>query len=224
MNPGFTTDTYRVSYHGYAHSHMDALCHYPYKDQLYNGFTKADVNTEKGCTKLGIEHLKSGILTRGIIIDIPRLKGVPYLEPGTPIFPEDLDAWEQKTGVKVRPGDAVFVRSGRWARRAQLGPWVVGERVAGLHASSASWFKARDVAVLGGDGPQDVIPSLVDGVNLPVHSLFIVSMGVYVFDHMDLEALAETAARLNRQEFMFTAAPTPVVGGTGFPLNPIATF
>ena len=149
---------------------------------------------------------------------------MPYLEPGTPVFPEDLDAWEKKTGVKVGPGDAVFVRTGRWARREKVGPWKVGENVAGLHASVAPWFKARDVTVLGGDGPQDVIPSLVEGVNLPVHTLFIVSMGVYIFDHMDLEAVADTATRLNRWDFMFTAAPTPIVGGTGFPLNAIATF
>src|SRR5207253_5504425 len=96
MNRGFTTDTYRVSYHGYAHSHIDALCHILYKDQTYNGYARADVNTETGCTKLGIEHLKSGIVTRGILIDIPRLKGVEYLEPGTPVYVEDLEAWEKK--------------------------------------------------------------------------------------------------------------------------------
>ena len=65
MNQGFTTDTYRVSYHGYAHSHIDALCHILYKDQTYNGYARADVNTEKGCTKLGIDNLKHGVVTRG---------------------------------------------------------------------------------------------------------------------------------------------------------------
>jgi ligand-binding sensor domain-containing protein len=103
-------------------------------------------------------------------------------------------------------------------------PIVVSEGVAGLHASTAPWFKARDVAFLGGDGPQDVIPSLVEGVNLPVHTLIIGAMGVHIFDQMDLEAVAETAARLNRWDFMLTAAPYPIVGGTGYPLNAIATF
>jgi kynurenine formamidase len=182
------------------------------------------VNTQKGCVKLGIEHMKSGILTRGIIIDIPRLKSVPYLESGVPIYPEDLDAWEKKTGVKITPGDAVFVRTGRWARREKVGPWKGSDGLAGLHASTVPWLKARDVAFLGGDGPQDVIPSLVEGVNLPVHTLMIGSMGVHIFDHMDLEAVAEKAARLNRWDFMLTAAPYPIVGGTGYPLNAIATF
>jgi kynurenine formamidase len=224
MNRGFSTDTLKINYHGYAHSHMDALCHISYKDQVYNGYPKAEVNTEKGCTKLGIERLKSGILTRGIIIDIPRLTGVPYLEAGVPIFTEDLDSWERKTGVKITAGDAVFVRTGRWARRAKVGPWKASETIAGLHASTVPWFKARDIAFLGGDGPQDVAPALVEGVNIPVHTLIIVSMGVYIFDQMDLEAVADTAARLNRWDFMFTAAPYPIVGGTGYPLNAIATF
>jgi len=101
MNRGFSTDTLKISYHGYAHSHMDALCHYGYKEHLFNGYLKTEVNTEKGCVKLGIEHMKAGVLTRGIIIDIPRLKGLPYLESGVPIYPEDLDAWEKKTGVKI---------------------------------------------------------------------------------------------------------------------------
>ena len=224
MNRGFSTDTLKISYHGYAHSHMDALCHYGYKEHLFNGYLKTEVNTEKGCVKLGIEHMKTGVLTRGIIIDIPRLKGLPYLESGVPIYSEDLDAWEKKTGVKIAAGDAVFVRTGRWARREKLGPWKVSEGVAGLHASTAPWFKARDIAFLGGDGPQDVIPSMVQGINLPVHTLIIGAMGVHIFDQMDLEAVADTAARLNRWDFMLTAAPYPILGGTGYPLNAIATF
>jgi hypothetical protein len=119
MNPGFFMDTYKVSYHGYAHSHIDALCHILYKDQTYNGYSRAEVNTEKGCTKLGIDNLKNGVVTRGILIDIPRLKNVPYLEPGTAIYVEDIEAWEKKAGVKVSPGDAVFV--GRDARSSGRG-------------------------------------------------------------------------------------------------------
>src|SRR5918995_998690 len=126
MNAGFTTDTYRVSYHGYSHSHLDALCHILYKDQTYNGYARADVNTEKGCTKLGIDNLKQGIITRGILLDIPRLKGVPYLEPGTAIYPEDVEAWEKIARVKVSAGDVILLRTGRRARRDKVGPWPVG--------------------------------------------------------------------------------------------------
>jgi kynurenine formamidase len=213
-----------VSYHGYAHSHIDALCHILYRDQTYNGYARAEVNTEKGCTKLGIQNLKDGIVTRGVLVDIPRLRKLPYLEPGTPIYAEDLEAWEKNSGVKIASGDAVLVRTGRWARRAAVGPWNVGQNAAGLHASVAPWLKARGISLLGGDAAQDVVPSMVEGITLPIHTLLITGLGVNLLDNQDLEALGDAAAKLNRWEFMLTVAPVPVTGGTGFPLNAIAIF
>src|SRR3954468_20527271 len=134
MLRGNNMDRYAVSYHGYAHSHIDALCHILYKEQTYNGYARADVNTDKGCAKLGIQNLKDGIVTRGVLIDLPRLRGVPYLEPGTPIYVEDLEAWEKKAGVKIGPGDALFVRTGVWARRKAEGPWLRGRAPGGKSA------------------------------------------------------------------------------------------
>ena len=220
---GGVSDNYNISYHGYSHSHIDSLCHILYKGLMYNGVSQETI-TEKGCSNASIANLQGGIVTRGVLIDIPRLKGVPYLEPGTPIYTEDLEAWEEMAGVTVRPGDALFVRTGRWARRADVGPWAVSEQAAGLHASTMPWIKARDVSFLGSDGVSDVIPSQVEEVGLPVHLLTIVAMGVDLFDNQDLEALAETAARLNRWEFMLVAAPLAVEGGTGSPLNALAIF
>jgi kynurenine formamidase len=224
MNRGLSTDTYKVSYHGYAHSHIDALCHILYKDQTYNGHARADVLTEHGCARLGVQNLTNGIVTRGVLIDIPRLRNVPYLEPGTPVFVEDLEAWERYANVHVHEGDAIFLRTGRWARRAALGPWPVGRNEAGYHASVAPWLKARGVAFIGSDDAQDVTPSLVEGVNLPVHTLAITALGIDILDNQDLEAVADTAARLKRWEFLLTVAPVPVTGGTGFPVNALAIF
>lgn len=224
MLRGNNIDRYAVSYHGYAHSHIDALCHILYKEQTYNGYARADVNTEKGCTKLGIQNLKAGIVTRGVLIDIPRLRNVPYLEPGTALYVEDLEAWEKKSGVKIASGDAVLLRTGRWARRDTLGPWNVGQSAAGLHASVAPWIKARGVSLLGSDAAEDVTPSMVEGIALPIHTLMVTALGVNLLDNQDLEALGETAARLNRWEFMLTINPMPVTGGTGFPVNAIAMF
>ena len=224
MLRGNNLDRYAVSYHGYAHSHIDALCHFLYKEKTYNGYARAEVNTDKGCTKLGIENLKSGIVSRGVLIDIPRLRGVQFLEPGTPVYTEDVEAWEKKTGVKVGSGDVILLRTGRWARRAKLGPWNVGQNAAGFHASIAPWIKARGVSIVGSDAAEDVVPSKVEGVALPVHTLLITAMGINLLDNQDLEALAETAARLNRWEFMISVAPVPVTGGTGFPVNALATF
>jgi kynurenine formamidase len=224
MLRGNNMDRYAVTYHGYAHSHIDALCHILYKEQTYNGFARAEVNTDKGCTKLGIDNLKNGIVTRGVLIDIPRLRGVDYLEPGTAIYAEDVEAWEKKAGVKVGSGDALLLRTGRWARRAKNGPWNVGQSAAGFHASIATWIKARGAAIVGSDAAEDVTPSLVEGVALPVHTLLITALGINLLDNQDLEAVAETAARLKRWDFMITIAPVPVTGGTGFPVNALATF
>ena len=220
----WVTDKFSVSYHGIAHTHMDALCHLVHNGKLYNGFTQQDIS-ERGVKDLSIHHVKGGIFTRAILIDAPRLRGEKYMEPGTPIYPEDLEAWETKAGVKVSSGDVVFIRTGKWARRDELGPWDINrEGLAGLHVSCAKWLRERDVAMLGSDAASDVRPSRIADVDQPVHLLILNAMGMPIFDNCDLEELGRVAERLKRWEFLITAAPIPVEGGTGSPLNPIATF
>lgn len=220
----FRSDRYTLAYHGYAHSHMDSLCHMMAGGQMYNGFVRDDEVTEAGCNRLSIINFKQGIVTRGVLMDIARLKGERYLAPGTPIHVEDLEAWEAEAGVRVEAGDILLVRTGRWARRADVGPWATSEQGAGLHASVAPWLHARGVAMLGGDYTNDAVPSGIDGAVQPIHQLTIVAMGMPLFDNLDLEAVAEEAARQNRWEFMLVAAPLAVEGGTGSPLNPLAIF
>ena len=223
--PGpFRSDRYTFAYHGYAHSHMDSLCHMMHDGRMYNGYVRDDEVTAEGCAKLAISNFKQGIVSRGVLMDIARLKGVDHLEPGTPIYVEDLEAWEREAGVTVEPGDILFVRNGRWARRAALGAWETGRESAGLHASAAPWLRERGVAMLGADGTNDVLPSGVDGVTQPIHQLTIVAMGIPLFDNLDLEAVAAEAARQNRWEFLLVAAPLAMDGGTGSPLNPLAIF
>lgn len=217
-----TSDTFFISYHGTAHTHMDSLCHFVYDGKIYNGYS-SDTVGENGAVKNSIINFKNGIMTRGVLMDMARHKGVDWLEPGTPIYPEDLDAWERKAGVKVGAGDVMIVRTGRWARRDALGPWPP-QQLAGLHMSCAPWLHARDVAILGGDDAQDVLPSLVDGVSQPIHALCIVAMGMPIFDNLDLELISREAQKRNRWEFLVTAAPAAVPGATGSVLNPIATF
>jgi len=110
--------------HGVAHTHLDSLAHIHYDGVFYNGYKPdADSVMKNGHTRNSIINLKNGIFTRGILVDLPRLKGVPYLEPGTPIYAKDIEAWEKIAGVKVSAGDALFIRTGRWARRAAVGPF-----------------------------------------------------------------------------------------------------
>jgi kynurenine formamidase len=219
-------DQIAVAYHGIAHTHLDSLAHINDNGVFYNGYKPdADTVLKQRHSKNSIHNVKNGIFTRGVLIDIPRLKGVPYLEPGTPIYVEDLEAWEKKAGVKVGAGDALFVRTGVWARRKAVGPWLrgraVGGRSAGLDPSVIPWLKQRDVAVMGSDHPQYVSPS-----NLPgsVHDFALLYLGVHLFDNCDLEALADAAAARKRWDFLLTAAPLAIPGGTGSPANPIATF
>ena len=223
MGESLRSDTYRFSYHGYGVSHIDSLCHFAHNDRLYND-TPTSASGPEGCGRLGIENLQNGIVTRGVLLDIARLKGVPYLDPSTPIYTADIEAWEEEAGVTVSSGDVIFIRTGRWARRAAEGPWQLSGNAAGIHASVVRWIKERDVALVGSDAATDVQPSLVEGVSLPVHTLLIAALGTNIFDNMDLEALAETAARENRWEFLLSAGPIPVIGGTGSPLNAIAVF
>lgn len=221
-NSGFSVaDTFKVSYHGMAHTHIDSLCHMFYRGKMYNGYDQTNV-IASGAQNLGIENLKNGIFGRGILMDIAALKGVEYLEPGTPIFPEDLNACEKRAGLHVRSGDIVLIRTGRWGRRAAVGAW--GGKFAGLHGSCAQWLKRRDVAVLGSDAAGDVLPSGVTDVAMPVHQLCLAAMGVWILDNCDLESVSQIARERKRWEFQLTVAPLAVPGGTGSPINPLATF
>ena len=231
---GITADEIRVAYHGFIHTHLDFLNHNFIGDGVtYNGYTPDPevVAREGGHSRNTVRNAKDGIFTRGILIDMARFKNVPYLEPGTPIYIEDLEAWEEETGLTVSSGDAVFIRTGRWARRAELGPWDIANEAAGLHASVIPWLRERDIALLGGEAPQDVAPAGIDPTVTesddlgprPLHRFALIYLGMPLFDNVDLEALAAVAASRTRWEFLLTAAPLPT-SGTGSPINPIATF
>lgn len=221
---GHAMDLYTIWYHGSVITHIDSLCHYSFEGKIYNGFDRSNIKEGPGCPQNGVENQKNGIMTRGILVDIPLMRNLPYLEPGTAVTAADLEAWEKFAGVKIRSGDAVFLRTGRWAQRAQKGAWNVAANAAGFHASVLPWLKQRDVALLGNDAVTDVQPSGIQGSPRPIHQIAIVAMGLPLVDVMDLEAVSREAAARKRWEFLLTAAPVPVLGGTGFPLNPIATF
>ena len=209
---GFLMERQQVAFHGSTVSHLDALCHAHHDGRIYNGLTLEEVFDENGCSRMGISGLAGGIVTRGILVDIPRLKGIDALETGTHVYPEDIEAWERRTGIKISAGDAIFLRTGRW----------INNNRSGYDITVAPWLKERDVALVGSDGTQDV--GQIPGTVLPFHKLVLVALGANIFDNMDLEALSDTAAQLNRWEFLLVAAPIPNPGGTGSPLNPLALF
>jgi len=216
------SDSISVSYHGFVHTHMDAFCHRLYNGEMYNGMPASAI-TEKGCSMGSVFSFKDGIITRGVLIDIPRLKGVDYLEPGTRIYPEDLDAWVKRAHLKIEPGDAVLIRTGRWALRDSKGPYDAAQ-LAGLYITCAKWLHDHDAAILGSDAAEDVHPSGIEGIPEPIHALVLISLGMPIFDNLDLESVSKEAAKRNRWDFLVMAAPAAVPGETGSVLNPIATF
>jgi kynurenine formamidase len=218
-----SADEYRVIYHGFTQTHLDALCHLFYKGRMYNGFAQSEV-TARGAAKLSVANVKSGIFTRGVLLDLPRVLGVRFLQGGHAILPADLDACERMAGIKVQSGDVLLIRTGRWARAEVEGNWDVMKNSAGLHVSCLDWLKQRDVAVVGSDLALDVMPSGVEGFELPVHWVVVVAMGMPILDNCDLESVSEAANSRKRWSFLLTVAPLAVEGGTGSPVNPLATF
>ena len=230
VGPTVALDRYQYTgtYHGVIHSHLDAVdCHIMVDGKGYNGVSMEEIKAAGGCPRGSINALKDGVVTRGILFDATRLpgKGAPqgWLEPGTAIHSEDLETLEKIQRVKVSPGDVILLYTGRWKRRAALGPWPNATGFAGYHVDVAYFLKERGVSFIGADGPNDVSPSgLPQGVGL--HQLALVAMGVSIFDNLDFERAVEEARRLNRYEFLFMAAPLRVEKGMGSPLNPLAIF
>ena len=211
--------------HGPGTTHLDAFAHIFFDGKMWNGYDVEGVVTlEDGALKNSILTVKDGLVTRGVLYDIPRLKGVPYLEPGTRITVEDLEAWEARTGVKAGPGDAFLIRWGRWARQDAIGPFDTGQEAAGLDNNVIPWLKERDVAIAGWETPGYMPQPEGDISRLALHNFALTILGIQVLDRADFQALGEAAAERNRWEFMLTIAPLPIPNGTGSPVNPIAMF
>ena len=218
----------RIAYpciHGAGTTHLDSFAHVFFNGRMWNGYpVEGLVTKEGGAARNSILTMKSGIVTRGVLYDIPKLKGVPYLEPGTRIFADDLEAWERKAGVKAMAGDALLLRWGRWTRRRALGPWPINEAMAGLDNSVIPWLKSRDIAILGWETPDYAPHPPGDLPPSSLHNFVLTILGVHLLDRADFDALSEAAAARNRWEFMLTIAPLPIPRGTGSPVNPIAMF
>jgi kynurenine formamidase len=217
----FAADQLVVNIHGDVDSHIDALCHVSYEGRLYNGIT-CGVVTSKGASELSIEEARDGIAGRGVLLDIPRLRGVRWLEPGDQVTAEELAAAEAAQQVRVGPGDLLFVRLGHRLRRQELGPWDVPRSRAGLDPRAMEFMAERQVAALGSDSNSDAAPSRVTGVAFPVHVLAINAMGLYLLDYLQFEDLMALCEAEGRWSFLCVIAPLRLPRGTGSPVNPIA--
>ncbi len=214
-------------FHGIGETHVDALCHRFWNKQMYNGYPAERVNTLKGAMQNAITACTTGITGRGVLLDVPRARGMPWMEPGTGARAADLDVAEKQQNVRVTEGDIVLLRTGTGRRRHEHGRQSIGGRAresAGWAADCMPWLHERKVAAIGCDTAQEILPSPYAKMRAPVHTIGIVSMGLWLLDNCDLEELSTTCEKLGRWEFHFSMLPLRIQGGTGSPVNPIATF
>ena len=220
---GSAVDYYGISYHGTATTHLDALCHVWDHNGMWNGADPMDVITFDGAEWGSIEQWQEGIITRGVLLDVPKHRGEPYVTQESPVHGWELEDIAREQGVSMEPGDALVVYSGRekwnkagnplWGSDRDLRP--------GLHASCLRFIKESDCCVL----VWDMMDHTPNGYDVPwsVHGA-IFAYGIGLLDNALLEPLAETCAQEGRYEFMLTINPLRVVGGTGSPVNPVALF
>ena len=220
---GSAVDFYGISYHGTATTHLDALCHVWDHNGMWNGADPMNVITFDGAEWGSIEQWQEGIITRGVLLDVPKHRGEPYVTQESPVHGWELEDIAREQGVSMEPGDALVVYSGRekwneagnplWGSDRELRP--------GLHASCLRFIKESDCCVL----VWDMMDHTPNGYDVPwsVHGA-IFAYGIGLLDNALLEPLAETCASEGRYEFMLTINPLRVVGGTGSPVNPVALF
>ena len=214
-------DTIILQVHGWS-THMDAVGHI-YNDGIgYNGRRKDQIFTSKGLAINAITAMKNGVFTRGVLLDVAASCGVAWLPANHVITRYELERAEEAAGVHVDAGDALFVYTGLSTRLA-ANTTDDGSQRAGLGTDAVLWLHEREVALFGGDCVE-ALPGNDPDFPLPLHQLGIGSMGLALLDWPDLDQLIETCERLERHEFLLTVAPLPIVGGTGSPVNPIATF
>lgn len=206
-------------------THWDALAHVSYGGRLYNGYP-ADTVTEAGAARCGIEQIGT-LVTRGLLLDVARAKGVDVLDPGYGISPADLDAACDLAGVRPEPGDAVLVRTGQMVHlhgeRSRQKLLAYTFPAPGLTMACAEWFHANDVAAVATDTlALEVLPCEDDAIYLPVHLLHLVEMGLTQGQNFVLDPLAAHCASNGVYTFLLDATPLPFTHGLGSPLNPVA--
>jgi kynurenine formamidase len=219
---GSATDYYGVSYHGQASTHLDALCHVWDSNGMWNGRNPDEVITFDGARWGSVEHWKEGIITRGVLLDVPKYRGELFVTMEKPIHGWELEDIAKAQGITMEPGDALIVYGGRdnWD---QVNPiWGSDPRGRpGLHASCLKFIRESDCCLL----VWDMMDFMPNGYDIPwsVHGA-IFAYGIGLLDNALLQPLAEVCAEEGRNEFMLIVAPLRVVGGTGSPVNPIAMF
>ena len=213
-----------MQFHGNTITHIDALCHNSVDARMYNGFAAESVSALSGAAKLGVTAAGASLMARGVLLDIASTKGVRWLGSAEAVFPEDLEAAEERQGVRVRSGDVVLLHTGHCRRIADEGIVPLAQGLPGWHVACIPWLYEREVSMIGADMANDVIPSGYASFAYPVHAVCLVAMGVWLIDNMNTEGLRTTCEKLERWSFLLAMPALLMEGATGSPVNPIAMF
>jgi kynurenine formamidase len=217
-------DFFGLAFHNPTITHLDSVGHVFWNGKMYNGFSSATTTTTQGATVESVDLAKDGIVSRGVLLDIPRLRGAKWTEPDEDIHGDELAAAEEAQGIRVEAGDILLVRTGFLRRRNEEGPWDLTKerRAGGLHADTIPFLHERGVAALGRDGSD--ARGGYELVFNAIHQVGIVALGLWLIDYCNLEELASACDERQRWEFMLTLSPLRIEGGTGSPVNPTAIF
>ena len=217
VGKGGADDWVGLHVHGYI-THFDTLSHYCWNRQTYNGRPASEVSsTRGGAVRFNVDVLKEGVFSRGVLLDVPRMKGVATLDPGYLVSRADLERCERKEGVTVESGDVLMIRTGRDRRESRMGR-------PGIGADCLPFFYEREIAVLVGDSGHDVRPQYYEKIVNPIHTVCLVAMGMQLIDSAYMEDLTAHCDATGRWSFLFVASPLRLERTTGSPCNPLALF
>ena len=218
------SDYFGMIFHGFTITHVDSLAHFFWEGKTYNGNPAHMVATNQGATVCSVEEAKNGIVTRGVLVDVPMIRGTDWVERGEGVMPDDILRAEERCGFKVEEGDLLLIRTGQLHRRNVEGPV---DRSAGSTACQAAClplFHERGIAMMGSDTGNDVSPPQYTKVQSPIHQVGITAMGLWILDNANLEDVSQACRERNRWEFLVSIGPLRLHNTTGSPVNPIAIF
>ncbi len=211
-------------FHGVAVTHVDSLAHFFWQGKTYNGKPAHLVSTSLGATVMSVEAAKNGFMSRGVLVDVPMIRGVDWLERGEGVMPDDILAAEERCGFKVEEGDILLIRTGQLHRRNVEGPAAGSLGSTACEAACLPLFHQRGIAVMGSDTGNDVRPAHYPKVPQPIHQVGITAMGLWILDNANLEDVAAACSERNRWQFLLSINPLRLHNTTGSPVNPIAIF
>jgi kynurenine formamidase len=223
--PGFFYSDDVLSLPLQAATQWDSLAHVHYDGLLYNGFVASEVLSEHGAIRNGIDkQAERAYVTRGVLLDIARAKGLDRLAPGTVITSADLAAAARRQDVSVLPGDVLLLRTGHLnVFLEDQDRLVYNFQSPGLGLEAMPWIRERDVAAVCADTTTvEVMPGEDPLVVSPVHLVAIRDMGMPLGEIFFLEELAADCERDGVWDFLFCAQPLKVTAGIGSPINPVA--